>query len=198
MLRTVSAGIAALALGSALLWDATGGLRVFTAEGARRAAVERAPRRVPNVTLVDMHGREIRFPRAGEPRLVEFIYTRCPTICAALGETFARLGPRIADEAPGTRLVSVSFDLAHDDAEAMRGYAEMHGADGKLWTVARPASQADLDKLLDAFAVTVIPDGYGGFEHNAAVHYVDAAGRLAGIYGLEDDDAILNKTGAMR
>lgn len=199
MLKTVSASIAALVLGGALLWNATQGLRVFTAEGARRTAVERTPRHVPNVTLVGMNGETISFPdRDGKPALVEFIYTRCPTICTKLGETFVRLSPKIAAAGNDTKLVSISFDLLHDDSQALQGYAELHGADGVSWTVARPASRNDLDKLLETFEVTVIPDGYGGFEHNAAVHYVDRQGRLAGIYGLEQETAIFTRTEAAK
>lgn len=186
MLKTFTASVMALVLGGALIWTTTEGLAVFTAEGARRADVARSPRDIPVVTLIDMQGRTMTFPQAGgNAQLVEFIYTRCPTICAAMGESFARLGDRISRSGSGTRLLSISFDLAHDDAKAMQGYAEIHGADGKLWNIVRPATASDLEALLSTFGVTVIPDGFGGFEHNAAVHHVNTAGELIGIYPIE-------------
>lgn len=36
------------------------------------------------------------------------------------------------------------------------------------------------------FGVVVLPDGGGGFVHNAAIDVIDAQGRLAGVY---DPDA---------
>lgn len=192
MVRTGIASIAALLIGAGVLWSATARFSVFTAEGARRAAVETSPRPVPQVSLVDMTGREFRFPSRDHPLLVEFIYTRCPTICTQLGESFARLKSHLVSAGTDARLLSISFDLAHDDTEALRGYGEIHGADGKRWMIARPASPADLEALLETFGVTVIPDAYGGFEHNAAIHHVDAAGRLVTIYGLEEEKRIIS------
>lgn len=195
MLKTLTLALAALVAGCSLLWHATHGLRVFTAEGERRASVEREPREIPHVTLVDMTGERFSFPgQDGSPALVEFIYTRCPTICTQLGETFARLTPEVSRRDASAKLISISFDLAHDDNEALAGYAELHGADGKRWTVARPAGPRDLDALIETFGVTVIADGFGGFEHNAAVHLVNRHGQLAGIFGLDEDRAILART----
>lgn len=199
MLRTLSASLAAVLMGAALLWSATEGLRVFTTEGARRTAVERQPKPVPDVVLVDMNGAPVRLTGAdGEPVLVEFIYTRCPTICTALGETFARLSEKIGAGEKTMKMLSVSFDLANDDEDALRSYAQIHGANGTAWNVARPANDQDLKKLLKTFKVTVIPDEYGGFEHNAAIHYVNGSGKLAGIFGLEEDSAILSKAGVVQ
>ena len=53
-------------------------------------------------------------------------------------------------------------------------------------SVARVADPAELEALLDAFAVVVLPDGVGGFVHNAAIYRVDVEGRLVRVY---DPDA---------
>jgi protein SCO1 len=41
--------------------------------------------------------------------------------------------------------------------------------------------------LLKAFGVTVIPDGAGGFVHNAALHVVDRQGRLIAIFDIGEE-----------
>ena len=43
----------------------------------------------------------------------------------------------------------------------------------------------ELRGLLDAFGVVVLPDGAGGFVHNAAIYLVDATGRLAHVYDAD-------------
>ena len=194
MLRAaVAASFVAIA-GMLALWGATDGFRAFTTEGARRLAVLDAPRPIGSAPLVDINGRLLVLP--GEPGkfvLVEFIYTSCPTICAALGDAFAALRDEIALRglSQRVRMVSISFDLARDNAEALRDYAAVHKADGRIWTVARPWDEAGLRSLLGAFGVVVIPDGAGGFVHNAAIHLVDEEGRLSAIYDLGEERAVL-------
>jgi protein SCO1/2 len=178
----------------AALWQATDGLRAFTTEGARRLAVLEQPRPVPDARLIDMRGRELTLTdEIGWTEVVEFIYTTCPTICTALGESFARLRSDIdaAGLADRVRLISISFDLARDGPEALRDYAEAHGADGHAWTVARPENEQALNSLLKAFDVIVIPDGAGGFVHNAALHVIGQNGKLKAIFDVGEEARVL-------
>ena len=82
------------------------------------------------------------------------------------------------------------FDL-HDSLEALRDYAEVHGADGHLWITARPENEQALRALLTTFGVTVIPDGAGGFVHNVALHLVDQRGRLVAIFDIGEEAQVL-------
>src|SRR6516165_9770252 len=96
MLRTAIAALVAASVFGAALWQGTDGLRAFTTEGARRLSVIEQPRPVPAVRLIDMRGREFSLPdEIGRAVVVEFIYTTCPTICVALGESFAKLQRQI-------------------------------------------------------------------------------------------------------
>lgn len=194
MLRTVVAALALAAVLGAVLWQDTSGLRAFTTEGLRRLSVMERPQSLPNVRLIDMQGRELTLAdEIGRAVIVEFIYTTCPTICVALGESFAKLQDQIwaAGLADRIRLISISFDLARDGPEALTDYAQAHGADGRLWITARPENDEALHTLLKAFGVTVIPDGAGGFVHNAALHVVDPQGRLIAIFDIGEEPQAL-------
>jgi protein SCO1/2 len=57
----------------------------------------------------------------------------------------------------------------------------------------RPAGAGELRGWLDAFGVVVIPDGVGGYAHNAAVHVVGPDRRLVAIFDLQDIDGIVRK-----
>jgi protein SCO1/2 len=194
MLRTaVATLVIAFALGAAL-WQSTDGLSAFTTEGARRLSVAEQPRSVPDVHLVDMRGRELTLAdEIGRTVVVEFIYTTCPTICTALGESFANLqtGINRAGLAHQIRLISISFDLARDGPEALTDYAAAHGVDERVWITARPENEQALGALLKIFGVTVIPDGAGGFVHNAALHVVDRQGRLIAIFDIGEEAQVL-------
>ena len=60
------------------------------------------------------------------------------------------------------RLLSVSFDPAHDGADALRAYQARHTRSTLGWELVRPAS-ADLPAWLDRFGVVVIADPWGGY-----------------------------------
>ena len=180
LMRGALQTLGAALLGCTAILQATDGLQAFTAEGARRLAVARTPRAVPEVPLETMTGDSIML-QASRPALVEFIYTTCPTICQTSGGDFAELRDHLAAAGLEIPMYSISFDPEVDDREALQTYGEAHTATGNPWTVARPRI-ADLEQLLRTFEVTVIPDGWGGYTHNIAVLLINADGQFAGVY----------------
>lgn len=192
-MRTLAAAFLVTIMGCASLWYATDGLQAVTSEGKRRVSVARLQPAVPDVILETMSGSTTSLARGnGRFTLVEFIYTRCPTICRTAGTELARLRDRIQVQnlQERIRILSVSFDPEHDGISELSSYGKTHGADGKVWTVARP-STTDLEKLLSAFGVMVIPDKFGGFEHNAALLIINPAGRLVSILDVDDIEGAL-------
>lgn len=187
-MRSTLYTIGAAVLGCAALWQATDGLRAITAEGARRVTIADSPAPVPPIELETMSG-EMRPLGSGGPTLIEFIYTTCPTICQTSGGDFAELRDHLHASGLVVPMISVSFDPEQDDLDALRNYAELHSATGKPWTVARP-QVADLPALLRTFRVTVIPDNWGGYEHNIAVLLINGDGKFAGVFDTRAFDNI--------
>ncbi len=188
-MRAVLATAAVLVAGPAVLWQATDGLRAFTTEGARRVAVAAAPRPLPAATLQDQDGRPLGIgDYAGTVVLVDFIYTRCPTVCTRLTDTMREVAAALPADSLGRRvhLLSISFDAANDTPEALRDYAAAQGADPRSWRFARMPDADEQAALLKAFGIVAVPDGMGGYVHNAAVHVVDAEGRLAAVHDFDD------------
>lgn len=167
----------------------TRGLRAFTADAARRLDVVRAPRPVPPVAVVDQMGRVgPLLVRDGRICVVDFIYMSCPTLCVELGEQFQQLQAAIQRRALSRRvgLCSISFDLDRDHVPELADYAARHRADPRLWRIVRPLREDGLVRVLDVFDVVVLPDGFGGFVHNAALHVVDAQAHLIDIVATVD------------
>jgi protein SCO1/2 len=191
--RTAFGAALAFAAGLAIAHAATDGFEAYTLESARRLAALRSPAPVPDLALDLADGGAARLSGMAEPvLLVDFVYTRCPTICQALGSIYARLQERLAPEiaAGKVRLVSISFDPAHDGPRELRAYRARYSPDSTGWSVARPVHDAELPEWLEGFGVVVIPDGMGGYTHNAAVHVVGPDRRLTAILDLEDLDSI--------
>ena len=57
------------------------------------------------------------------------------------------------------------------------------------WIAARPADAASLAQLSRVFGVTAVPDGMGGFVHNAAIAVIDPGGHLVAILDWDDPGA---------
>lgn len=170
------AGLAALAWG-------TDGFTAFTAETARRAAITRTPRPLPAVALQDQDGAATSLAAlSGQVVLLDFIYTRCPTVCGVQGGDFETLRDAIREGglAGEVALASLSFDPEFDTPEELTDYADRYGGADALWRFLR-ASPDDTRRLLRSAGVVVIPDELGGYTHNAAIHVLDRQGRLVAI-----------------
>jgi protein SCO1 len=179
-----------LAAGYVALAQATDGFKVVTSEGARQVAIERAPQAVPDIALIDQDGKAFSLADyRGRTVLVDFIYTRCPTICGLAGDDFHRVLAQLESDKIGRKvdLLSISFDPQNDDREALKLYGDRFGAIAPRWRIAAPTDARGLAALLRTFGVVVIPDGFGGFVHNSAVYVVDARERLVRI--LDPDAA---------
>jgi protein SCO1 len=190
-IRTTVASLIVCAAGGGLLALGTGGFRVFTSEQARRNAIERAPRALPDIALEDQDGRPFDLAAYhGRPVAVNFVYTQCRSVCPLASQAFERLDR--AESSPSSvadgrlQLISISFD-PRDTPDRLREYASRYRADGRGWRFARVREPRDLGPLLRSFGIVVIPTPGGDFQHNAAVHLVDAEGRLARV--LDPDAA---------
>lgn len=189
-----------LALGVAFIWGAwrqTSGFDVWTFEGRRQMQVAAGELRAPVVTLRHADGSDAPAPwhadsAAPAAYLVDFIYTRCPGLCRALGSEYQQMQRQLIvrghhDPAyRGVQLLSVSFDVVHDGVPQLQRAAEQWGAQEVHWRFAVPASEADSRSLLRSLGVVAIPDGAGGFVHNGDIHLLDRQGRLRGLFGFDE------------
>ena len=126
--------------------------------------------------------------------IVDFIYTRCVTVCSALGGVYQTLQSEIRARGleSQVRLMSVSFDPAWDTPQRLGPYVDVMRADPAIWTIATVADSRALPAVLRAFGVRVIDDGLNGSVHNAALHVVDPDGRLVVILPPDAIDEALD------
>jgi protein SCO1 len=191
--RTTVAAALVCAAGFAVAHAATDAFQAFTLESARRLAALSSPVPVPDLSLdLADGGRSGLAALPGRVLLVDFVYTSCPTYCLALGSIYARLQQELAPEiaAGEVRLVSVTFD-PRDGPGELATYRARHSRDRTGWDLGRPARADETASWLKAFGVVVIPDGMGGYAHNAAVHVVGPERKLIAILGVEDLDSIV-------
>ena len=187
----------AFALGSWLTLD----FSVWTAEGARRLRVLQEPLNAPAMDVMSAaQGAQSLAALLADGRhvtVVTFFYARCPSICLSMGNTLQQMQtalqnppPRFNSRRP-VRLLSLSFDPAHDGLTTLRAYSLQMRADPAVWQFATPVNATALRTLLSRWGVVVIADGQGGFEHNAALLVVNPQGQLMRIFDDTDSEAAL-------
>ena len=142
-LRAVACGICLVLAMVAAVGSAVVGPR-FTREDV---AIE-----VPDVTLIDQHGREVGLRHellADKPVFVEFIFATCTTICPVLSAGFASMQRKLGDDRREVLLVSITIDPEHDGPEEMRTYLDRYGAKSG-WDFLT-GTRTDIDLVMKAF-----------------------------------------------
>ena len=198
MLQTFAASLCALLLGLAVILLATDGGHAFTTEALRRGQVARASQQLPDFNVRDRLDQPDTLLHLlasdGRIRIVDFVYTRCQTVCSSLGSVYQRLQQQLLERGLQDKvgLLTVSFDPANDDAAALQAYAARLRMNPSAWEIVTLASVTDRRRLLDAFGIMIVPAPLGEFEHNAALHIIDPAGRLVRIIGYDVIDQVID------
>ncbi len=189
-----------LALGTTFAWAAwrqTSGFEVWTFEGRRQLQAASGQLQAPVVLLQLDDGSVAPAPwhtpgATPAAYLVDFIYTRCPSVCRVLGNEYQQMQRQLVERSrqdpagQSIALLSVSFDTEHDQVQQLQETAMRLGALPAHWRFAVPASKTDAQSLLRALGVVAIADGAGGFVHNGDIHLLDRDGRLRAMFGFDD------------
>ncbi|HYL79348.1 MAG TPA: SCO family protein [Candidatus Acidoferrum sp.] len=117
---------------------------------AEGISVERSRLSIPDVPVLDQHGKQIRFYTdlvQGKVVAINFIYTICTTICPVLGATFANVQDQMGDRSGKEfSLISVSVDPVTDTPERLKAWAARFKA-RPGWTLVT-GRKPDIDRLL--------------------------------------------------
>lgn len=175
--------------------------RAFGQDGAGTA-----PAPVADFALTDQAGRRVRLrEQAGRVVLVNFVTTRCRTICVQVTRELRGL-----QQALGNRMgrdvvfLSIGIDPQRDTPAALRRFARRHGADFGGWAFLSGAPE-ELEAARRAFGALAmrVPRGRGhtqdDFEHTTWTYLVDRQGILRKkippgvltLAGLREVEAVL-------
>ena len=109
---------------------------------------------IPDTPMVDQNGRRVRFHTdlvKGRVVAINFIFTRCQTICPTLSTIFGQLQPMDSDRP--VQLISISVDPVNDQPAQLAEWARDIGA-GPNWTLVT-GEKPDVDDLLKALGAFV-------------------------------------------
>ncbi|MCV2438680.1 SCO family protein [Paucibacter sp. DJ2R-2] len=164
----------------------TAGFQFWTFESLRRDSAASGNLRFPVLELREASGTARRVPSTGHVGIVNFIYTRCESVCQSLGAEFFQAQQVIVAAGSSVRLLSMSIDPEYDTAGALMAYARRYNANPGFWTIAAPLSLQDATAARRQLGIVAIEDGFGGFTHNGTLHVVNRDGRVAAIFDTPD------------
>ena len=194
--RNSFACLLVILFGFVLFYIGTDGFKAYTAETARVNKLINDNPRFPDVTFEDSKGRNYSISEFEDKYVfITFLYTSCTTVCPQLEMNMSKVYEKVPSKYKGKDIVflSISFDPDRDDPATLEKYRGYFNSDGETWRMARIPQKSELDSLLKAFGVIVIPDENGNFAHNSAFYLVDKGGRLVDVMDYKKVDEAANK-----
>lgn len=127
----------------------------------------------------------------GQILIVDFFFTRCPTICPIMTENLKKAQDALIEE-PNVMILSHSVTPQADSVPVLRGYANRYEADAQRWWFLTGEKKAIYELARKSY-FTCLEEGDGGlqdFIHTENVALVDGLGRLRGFYDGTDQTAV--------
>lgn len=155
---------------------------------------------LPSFRLVDAQGEpfgsaELR----GQVYVVDFIFTRCGSICPLLTRNMLRLERRYREEGvEGVRLVSITVDPEYDTPEVLRRYGEAHGIDPARFRLLTGPPDAVRSLIATGFRLpfddgaAAVPASESSaadpieLAHAGKLFLVDQDGAVRGLYDIDE------------
>lgn len=140
--------------------------------------------RVSDFQLTNQLGDTIRLKDLdGQTYVVDFFFTRCPTICPVMSSNMEQVQEAFRDR-NDFKILSHSVTPEADSTSILFDYAELHNADHKKWWFLT-GDKPEIYRLARKSYFTVLDEGDGGmqdFIHTENFVLVDREKRLRGYY----------------
>jgi protoheme IX farnesyltransferase len=151
---------------------------------------------LPDFELVDQDGQPFtRASLAGEPWVVDFIFTSCGGVCVPMTRRMVDLQAEGLD----ARFLSVSVDPSRDGPPVLKGFREKWDGDESRWSLVVGSHEAVMGLANQAFKLPAgtgtgpggtAVDGMPELFHSQRFALLDGRSRVRGYYAHDDELAI--------
>lgn len=127
----------------------------------------------------------------GKVVVMNFIFTRCPTVCPMFSMKMRRVQDRTADLTGDLKLLSLTVDPQFDTAAVLSEYATVHGADPARWRFVTGPFETMRKVVSEGLMMAMESDGTleGGVPnivHSEHFVLIDPRGQIRGYYHSGD------------
>ncbi len=142
--------------------------------------------KVPDFQLTDQNNKKItNRDMLGKVYLVEFFFSRCPTICPVMNTNMRAIEDEIND--PDFGIVSISIDPENDTPELLKEHAQRIGVKSPNWHFLT-GNRDYIGKLADQFNIYVgdKEDESESLNHSGMIALVDKEGNIRCRYNRDN------------
>ncbi|MEY8849823.1 SCO family protein [Psychroserpens sp. XS_ASV72] len=137
-----------------------------------------APKKVPEFSFIDQNGNTItNKDYEGKVYVVEFFFTKCPTICPRMNRNLVQIQNTFLDfEDFG--VASFTIDPENDTQETLKAYADNYGITNPNWHLMTGDQDTIYELANIGFNIYAgeNPEVEGGFEHSGNFALIDKHG----------------------
>lgn len=142
--------------------------------------------KVPNFELTDQNNKKItNKDMLGKVYLVEFFFSRCPTICPVMNSNMRAIEDEINN--PDFGIISISIDPENDTPELLKQHAKRIGVKSPNWHFLT-GNRDYIGKLADQFNIYVgdKEDEGENLNHSGMIALVDQEGNIRCRYNKDN------------
>lgn len=142
--------------------------------------------KVPDFQLTDQNNKKITDKdMLGKVYLVEFFFSRCPTICPVMNTNMRAIENGISD--PDFGIISISIDPENDTPALLKAHAQRIGVKSPNWHFLT-GDRDYIGKLADQFNIYVgdKEDESESLNHSGMIALVDKEGNIRCRYNKEN------------
>lgn len=150
--------------------------------------------KVPDFELTNQNNQKIsNKDMLGKVYLVEFFFSKCPTICPVMNSNMKHIEETINDKNFG--IISISIDPTNDTPQVLKNHARMLGTKSPNWHFLT-GNRDYIDNLADQFNIYVgdKEDQSESLNHSGMIALVDQEGNLRSRFD-ENNSPILYYSG---
>jgi protein SCO1/2 len=143
---------------------------------------------VPDFSLLNHTGDTIHLSDDSNYKVIDFFFTRCPTICPVMSKAMYQVQDEFKDVGD-VSLFSVSIDPDHDNEEVLAKYSRKYDALDSMWYFLTGEKEIIYNIASEGFKLSAVQEGTGagGFTHSDRLVLIDREGTIRGYYHGTDE-----------
>ncbi len=160
--------------------DVVEGQRVDKVSTHRSEAGLRTIGPAPKFELTNQDGRRIsNADFAGKVYVLEFFFTKCPTICPKMNANMLEIQQKFFGN-PNFGIASITIDPEHDTPKVLKDHADALGVKSSNWHMLTGDKQYIMDLSVKGFNLYAgqNANASGGFEHSGLFALIDKQGNI--------------------
>jgi protein SCO1/2 len=108
--------------------------RVVVSEKNGKTVTDTIWHKVKNIEFTNQLGKKVSlYDLQGKIVVIDFFFTRCPSICPGLARSMKRLQDSFKKNDSIVQFISISVDPEHDSVPQLRKFADRYGANHDSW-----------------------------------------------------------------